>query len=164
MAACGVKNKSVRSYWHRQEIEGQHAFSLPRNGEKKFNRLAQWMTTSKYCILHVSKSDFWHTSPVFHCLALWWFWWIWYYLWPMLNVSIVFYTHWEDAEQQSWFLGSAHTQCSIVFYMLWEDGGQQSWVPGSAHIQLFYTIRGLMECKCMYLSAIIIGLYGRERS
>ena len=52
----------------------------------------------------------------------------------------------------------------IVFYTLWEDAGRQSWVPGSAHIQLFYTIRGLMECKCMCLSAIIIGLYGRERS
>ena len=61
-------------------------------------------------------------------------------------------------------LGVPTLNVPIVFYTYWEDGGQQNWVPGSAHIQLLYTIRGLMECKCMYLSAIIIGLYGRERS
>ena len=61
-------------------------------------------------------------------------------------------------------LGVPILNVSIVFYTLREDAERQSWVPGSAHIQLFYTIRGLMECKCMYMSAIIIGLYGYEGS
>ena len=53
-------------YSHEQEIEGQHAISRTRNGRKKFNRLAQWMTNYEHCNLHMFEVVLLHTPQAFY--------------------------------------------------------------------------------------------------
>ena len=45
-------------------------------------------------------------------------------------------------------LGVPTFKVSLVFYTLWEDAGQQSWFPGGAHIQRFYCVlHALSGCR-----------------
>jgi len=125
MVSCLSKLSSHDlAYCHEQDIESQQPVFPAAQWSKKsssacamddyvkvlyFTRVGKWFLTYASCISLLPR-------PMVILLN-------WYYLWPTLNVS-------------------------IVFYMLWEDAGQQSWVPGSAHIQCFYCVlHDLRECR-----------------